>query len=59
MTAWFLVFVVTFSVAGEPLSGILIDNYIDQLTCEGKKYTAKDQVFYPNLICIERPVMRI
>lgn len=57
MTAWFLVIILALGSDGSPTKGLLIDNYKDQATCEAVKDTAKDQSWYPALICIERHVI--
>lgn len=57
MTAWFLVIILALGTDGSPSKGLLIDNYKDQATCETVKSTAKDQPWYPALICIERKVL--
>lgn len=57
MTAWFLCFILTFGSDGSPETGLKIDNYKDQLTCEAAKTKAIDQEWYPLLICIEKPVI--
>lgn len=59
MTAWFLVFILTFGQDGSPATGWKIEQYPDQLTCEAKKFTAVDQDFYPRLLCIEKEVNAI
>jgi hypothetical protein len=55
MTAWFLVYVLSYSLTtGKPETGMIIDQYPDQLHCEAKKFTAVKEDFYKDLVCVER-----